>query len=391
MEFAFNISTPCGGTLKIGDKITVEIGGTVFERTYQLGDLTYLPTIAQQNLHFHGGIDGDDLYTFGVRGELDTFPAYSLDRTAPARYYHRKLSFQIEDGIVPFQVGDVFGFAIEGGHFVWRKDGGAWSSALQITQDLQSFDSGLRIGFDFGVTPSFMQGDLWEVLCVQENRTANMLTPWLARRKGTGNITIAFGAAIDVDTLIIDMHNLNGSITFKASNASNFSPLVYSSVITASPSDVICKLLAADPAVPVTARYFRIEITGEAEIGHVWLGQRTHLDFDADTIRPLKRYNMARREGRSPFSLLQSSRKGYTIGYESFIYGADYVKLQEMFDYLKENNDMPLYFIPNINYPADCIRGTIEVDNLEPGSDRDFNVPPADRMYNLTLSITGAE
>ena len=389
MEFAFNISTPCGGALKVGDKITVEIGGTVYERTYQLGDITYLPTVASQNLYFYGGVDGDDLYTFGVRSDLDTFPDYLLDRNAPARYTNSKLSFQIEDGIVPFQVGDVFEFAIEGGHFVWRKDGGAWSSALQITQDLQSFDSGLRIGFEFGVSPSFMQGDLWEALCTQENRAANMLTPWQAKRRGTGNITIAFDAPVDVDTLIIDGHDLAASITFKASNASDFSSLIYSSVIA--PDALICKLIAADPAVPVTARYFRVEITGEAEIRYLWLGQRTHLDSDADTIRPLKRYNMARSNGRSPFSLLQSSRKGYTVGYESFIYNADFVKLQEMFDYLKENNDMPLYFIPNINYPADCIRGTIEVDNLEPGSDRDFNVPPEKRMYNLSLSIVGVE
>ena len=389
-EFAFNISVPCTGTLKIGDRITVTIGGALFERTYQLGDLTYLPTIARQNLYLHGGIDGDDLYTFGVQGEIDSLPNYLLDRNAPARYYHKKLAFQIEDGIVPFQVGDVFEFAIEGGHFVWRKDAGAWSSALQITQDLQTLDSGLRIGFEFGVTPSFMQGDQWEILCTQENRTANLLTPWPARRKGTGNITITFDAPVDVDTLIIDMHSLTGNITFKASNVSNFASTVYSAVIA--PDALICKLLADDPDVPVTARYFRIEITGEAEIGHVWLGQRMHLDSDADSITPLKRYNMKRHESQTPFSLLQYARKGYAVSYDkSWIENADFVKIQTMFDYLKTAHDMPLYFIPNVNYPTDCMRGTIEIDTLEPRAGMDYNVPPANRDYTLALSIVGVQ
>lgn len=384
-EFAFNISVPCGGALKVGDKITVEIGGAVYERTYQLGDITYLPTIARQNLYLHGGIDGDDLYSFSVKGDLNSFPNYSLDRTAPARYYHKNLSFQIEDGIVPFQVGDVFEFAIEGGHFVWRKGSGAWSSPLQILQEIQTFDNSLRIGFEFGVNPSFVQGDTWEVFCVQENRASNLVTPWTARRKGTGNITFNMGAPVAVDTLIIDMHDLAANVTFKASNASNFTPLIYSAALT--PDDLICKLFAT-----VTAQYFRIEISGEAEIGHVWLGQRTQLASDADRVRPLKRYSMLRHEGKaSPFSQLQSRQAGYTIGYESFIYNADYIKLKEMFEYLKENNDMPLYFIPNINYPADCLRGRIDIDNLEPGSDIDYNVPPANRIYNLTLSVIGVQ
>ncbi|MBS3918091.1 MAG: hypothetical protein KG012_04300 [Deltaproteobacteria bacterium] len=356
----------------------------MFERTYQLGDLTYLPTIAQQNLHFHGGIDGDDLYTFGVRGEIDTFPAYSLDRTAPARYYHRKLSFQIEDGIVPFQVGDVFGFAIEGGHFVWRKDGGAWSSALQITQDLQSFDSGLRIGFDFGVTPSFMQGDLWEVLCVQENRTANMLTPWRQRWKGSGDITIAFPAPVTVDCLIIDNHTLADTVVLKASDSPDFSPLIHNAAIAV--SGLVCKLPA------ITAQYFRIETgSDEAEIGHIFLGTVMQLDLDADSVAPVKRYNMMRSNAREPFSRLRYKNHGYEITHKSFVRNPDWKKLEELIEYVKSRGDMPFFFVPNFNYPGDCIRGSLYMDSVEPESPTDMNSPEDARLYKISLTIRGRE
>jgi hypothetical protein len=78
-EFAFLIDVPCSGALKEGDKITVTIGGTPANATYEEGDIIYLPTIAAHNLQFAGGIDGDDLYTFEVKGEIDTFPQYLLD------------------------------------------------------------------------------------------------------------------------------------------------------------------------------------------------------------------------------------------------------------------------------------------------------------------------
>ena len=239
-EFAFLISTPCAGTLIEGDKITVEIGGIEIARTYQLGDTTYLPTIAAQNLYLHGGINGDDLYDFEVKGGINSFPNYSLNRNSPQEYYTPQLSFRIDDGIIRFQVGDLFEFAIEGGRYIWRKDGGAWSSPMQIKPEIQLFDSGLQIGFDFGVSPSFMQNDVWEIFCVQENRAENLTTPWPQRWKGTGNIIFTFPAAVSVDSLIIDLHDLSGTITFQASDFDDFHVLLHNEVITV--SALICKL-----------------------------------------------------------------------------------------------------------------------------------------------------
>jgi hypothetical protein len=386
-EFAFLISTPCGGALVEGDIIEVSINGSVFERTYQLGDITYLPTIAAQNLYLTGGIDGDDLYTFDVKGDINSFPDYTLDRDNPQRYYQSQLSFMITDGIVPFQIGDVFEFAIEGGRFVWRKDSGAWSSPLNIEQEIQALDSGLQIGFDFGVSPSFVQNDSYEVLCEQENRIANLTAPQLLEWKGTGNIVFTFPAAVTVDALIIDLHDLTGTITFQASNDIDFDPLLHNEVITV--SDLICKLYMG--ANVIEAKYFRLLISGEHSIGYIFLGSLMQFTADADAVRPLKRYKITRQETRVPFDLTDFMKQGFTVEYSSFINSVDWAAFVELFDYLKVNNNQPFYFIPNYNYPGNCIRGTIEIDNLEPGSDIDYNAPEAKRLYNFPFSVVGTK
>lgn len=387
-EFAFLISVPCGGALIEGDEIDVSIGGIEYERTYQVGDITYLPTIAKSDLYLISGVDGDDLYTFGVQGDIDSFPDYLFDRQNPQRYYDRRLQFQFEDGIIPLQVGDVFYFAIEGGHFAWRKDGGAWSSPFDIQEDAQMFDAGLLIAFDFGVSPSFAQNDTWEALCVQENRAANLTAPWTQKWKGTGNITIDMGSSVAIDALIIDRHDLTGTITFQASDLEDFSELLHNETIMV--SDLTCKLYL--DANSITARYFRLLISGEHEIGHIFLGSAMRLSADADKVRPLRRYSISRQDGKVPFSLFEYLKKGFNIDYDTILENGDYVVLEDMIDYLKQNNDMPCYCVANVNYPDKlCVKGTIDIDNIEPGSDIDLNVPDANRIFTLSLQVVGVQ
>jgi hypothetical protein len=381
-DFAFLISTPCGGELAEGDTITVSIGGVQFAKTYQLGDITYLPTVAGQDLLLNGGVDGDDTYTFGVTGEKDNFPDYLLNRTDPAQYATSKLSFQIDDGVVMFQVADIFEFNIEGGRWIWKKDGGAWSAPLGIAQTLQALDAGLSVAFDFGVSPSFLQGDTWEVLCVQENKAANMIIPQdILAGNGTGNITLSFDAPVTVDTLIIDKHDLAADITLQASNQADFGVLIHNEAIPV--SALICKIIDGG----ITAQYFRIIAAGENRIGYLFLGNMMQLSLDADSVLPLRRFQMSRTTGSKPFSLLDRMQWGYNVGYSSFILNADFELLDEMIQYLKSNNDMPLYFLANINYPDACIRATIDADNIEFGGDIDDNAPQDKRLYTVTIPV----
>lgn len=389
-EFGFHISVPCGGSLKEGDKIIVMIGTSKIARTYQIGDITYLPTVKAQDLFLSGGIDGDDTYIFSVQGTIDAFANYLLDRDNPLPYSNNGLSFQITDGIILFRVGDQFEFNIEGGHFKWRKDGGSWSDLISIAKEFQELDSGLEIAFDFGVSPSFVVDDSWEVLAVQENRAENMSTPWAETRyKGTGDIVFSFAAPVTIDSLIIDMHTITGTITLQASNDSGFDPLIYEDELQT--AELTSHLFEAviEEEYGITAQYFRLVITGEVEIGHVFLGSMMRLTVDADSIVPTRRFNMTHQEGIEPGGILKHKRIGLDIQYNSFIYNADFEQLDELIDYLKSLNDMPFYIIPNTIYPHDAMRAWIDTDIPDIGSDIDMNSPKDKRIYTAKLPLTG--
>jgi hypothetical protein len=384
-EFGFKISLPCGGSGFLeGDQIIVRIGERQTEPTYQIGDITYLPTIASQNLFCSGGVDGDDTYIFEIISETDTFANYLLNRDNPVPYVSAKLQFLINDGVVPFSVGDYFEFSVEGGRFIWRKDNGAWSSPVNISSELQVFDSGLRILFDFGASPSFVVNDTWQVKCIQSNKVANGLNLFShLKLKGTGEITIDAGSSIPIDALVIAFHNLTSAFDFIASDSPSFSPAIYTKNIT--PTSIICDLPATQ-----TARYFKLDISGDYEIGYAFLGLKLQLSLDADQVEPLNRYNIKRNSGKEPFSLHQFTQKGYIVNYSSFIYNTDYNLLEAMINYLKLNGDLPLYFVPNINYPAECIRGRVDSDNINFSSPIDMNAPQENRLFALSLPIVGS-
>jgi hypothetical protein len=384
-EFAFLISLPCGGSGFLeGDKIIVTIGQRDTENTYQVGDVIYLPTIASQNLYCSGGVDGDDLYTFEITSETDVFADYLLNRDTPASYTSSKLNFLITEGVVPFSVGDYFDFDIEGGRFIWRKDSGAWSSPVNISKELQDLDAGLRILFEFGVAPSFEINDTWQIKSIQSNKISNGLNPLVhIKTKGTGTIVIDAGSSVAIDSLIIDYHNLTSAFDFIASDSPSFSPAIYTQNIT--PTAIICDLPST-----VTARYFKLDISGSFDIGYLFLGLRMQLSLDADKIEPLRRYNMKRQEKKEPFSLHGFTQKGYSVQHKSFIYNDDFNLLETMLNYLKQNGDLPFYFIPNINYSAECIRARIESDNVEFESPMDMNAPQANRLFAVTLPVVGS-
>jgi hypothetical protein len=393
-EYAFLIAIPCGGALELGDKITVTIGESTLEKTYQIGDKTYLPTIAKQNINLSGGIDGDDRYTWEVRGD-SIFPAYILDRITPQAYASGGLQFLIQDGIVPFSLGDEFTFNIEGGRFIWRKDSGAWSGPVSIDEVLQTFDEGLRIGFNFGAAPSFEIGDTWSVIARQNNKLANLITlskteKW--RRPtpvgdATDDLVIDMGSSEAITAIVIGGHNITESFKLQASDASDFNPLLLDQTIQ--PDDIICVL--KDPAI--TARYWKLELAGISspiEIAHLFIGSLMQLSLDADNIETSKQYNLKREEGEEPFSLLDFSKVVYNVSHKSFIQAPDFALLESMINYLKINNDRPFYFLPNINYPELCIRARLDIDKIDFASDIDFNAETSKRIYSVLLPIKGS-
>ncbi|MFM7013141.1 MAG: hypothetical protein ACKO0Z_28055, partial [Betaproteobacteria bacterium] len=147
-EFAFqiNVAPGCVAQLVAGDRITLSIGDSAWQPTYQVGDTMSLSIIAAQNLFLAGGQAGNNTQTWNVAGSVDgPFSNYSFDPDTPIAYNSGGLQFLLSQGSTPFAVDDQFRFAIEGGHYRYRKNAGAWSALSAISTATVALIDGLSI------------------------------------------------------------------------------------------------------------------------------------------------------------------------------------------------------------------------------------------------------
>jgi len=386
-EFGLYIEEPSDGAFEEGDTITIQIGdggGSSIARTYQVGDRIHLNVYGPQSIRLSGGSDGINQYTWRVQGEKDSFPDYAMDKDNPGLYTSDGLRFRILNGIIPFEVGDAFVFSIENTFFRWRKDGGAWSAQTPLSDEAITLSDGLSVLFTRGVEPSFENGDLFEIHALQENAPSNLITPDMTAWRGNGTLTISLAASGDVDTLVISDHNIQSNFTFQAATDSGFTNIVHNETI--SPTEIICKRYSPK----FTARYFRFVFTdSDVQIGHIFLGTEMTLSLDADRVTPFREFFIDRTEGESPFSLTRYLNRGYNVEYASFILNDDFQKLDEMIQYLKENNDMPFFFVPNTTYTDEIMKVRVDADRIEIDSDIDYNAPKGSRAFRLTLPLRG--
>ena len=88
---------------------------------------------------------------------------YALVTTAPAALPYSSggdtVDFLITPGGIPFALGDTFVAEIEAAASKRRRDGGAWSSAIDIATT--ALADGLSVQFSGGVAPSWAAGDRW--------------------------------------------------------------------------------------------------------------------------------------------------------------------------------------------------------------------------------------
>ena len=401
-EFALSINL-ASGTFLEGDIIEIEINQPEVEKTFQLGDIVYLPIIGPQSLYLAGGVDGNDRYLFDVRGTINSFDQYTLSKTTPVMYNYptmnSTLSFFIDEGDIDFAVGDYFEFYVEGGKFQWKSKPyggawGAWSGSLNLDPNIQTLDSGIKVAFSYGSYPSYELYDTWTLLATQENRTSNMLNPQnlnYLKYKGNDEIIFDAGSSQIVQFLILDNHTITSDILFSASNVSDFSVLIDQRVI--SNNTLICELF--NPVI--TARYYKIEPADstswtDIQIGYFFLGQSLQLSLDADNITPVPKWRMEESVGKEPFNFFRYKQVGFNVVYDTFYPKADYDNLITMIEYTKSNNDQPLYFVPNLNItPVTAYRVKVDVNEFQPGMPMNLNAPEAYQKYAIgTLPLLGS-
>jgi hypothetical protein len=223
-EFAFGPQVGCPDLLMPGDEIVVSINGVNGVQTYQQGDLIVADITRAVPLEFGGGQTGNDTLTFSVVGSVDgRLLDYELYTPLPVAYDDGGVSFLITPGGIDFALGDTFTFAVEGGRFRWRKDGGGWSSATDIDSSTPpALSDGLTVVFSAGTAPSWVPGDVWtfEALAINGPDQLRQPTPDVFSWTSSQQLVIEPASTSSATELAILEHSIaaSASISIEGSN-----------------------------------------------------------------------------------------------------------------------------------------------------------------------------
>lgn len=389
-EFAFQINVKCEASLKDGDRVTLSIGDAGWPSTYQVGDTLYLPVIAAQDLYLAGGNDGDNIQTWHVDGSMaGAFPPYLLDLDSPDPYSANGLQFTITPGGIPFEAGDLYKFAVEGGHYRWRKNGGAWSVPGEITASPVPISDGLSAAFSTGAAPSFVAGDLYRFRALQPAALSNAVNPDVEQWKWAGSDTIltaSLGGSKTIDCVSLAFHSLPSGSSVTLFGGSDGVIWDWSEAIPWR-AGVMAKLFAAK-----NAAWLKLEITSATggAIGWAWAGQALATEYSAACL--LRRdYSVERGAGINPSAaFLGSTRSGEIEWQQGILKDADLTGLLAMLDHLKENDDEPMILIPQHTRPEEAWPVRVTLDEIDMPEEGGYQPNTGnERRYGMKLSVKG--
>ena len=369
-EFGLQINVKCPNDLKEGDTITLAIGDAGWPSTYNVGDVLTLPVVAAAPLYLAGGRDDNSEQTWSVTGSIDGpfAPWQFTPGASPTAYSDGGLSFDVEPGGIDSVKGDRFTFSVEGGHYRWRKNGGAWSSSAAIPASPSLLDSGLSIAFVTGAAPSFEADDVFSFRAIQPWAVSNVQTPrperwrW-AEESDPATLDIDLGSELDLDTLAIAMHTIpDGAVISLAGGAA--APIDWTESVTWQSGLIVQPLSEAR-----SARYMRLTISGAegAGIGWLWAGEALAPTLSAD-VQIRGSFKVAR-GGDGPLyqggATLGRTRSAAVAWSEGALSEDDAQALIAMFEYVKGHDDEPIVVVPHVSRPEESVLGRIIDDELE--------------------------
>lgn len=371
-EFGFIIKVKdgCEADIKDGDSFVLTIGDAAWPSTYQVGDELTLPIVAARDAYLAGGQYGNTLQVWNVYGSVaGAMPPYTLDTSAPVAYSSGGLTFLITDGAIKFALADAFKFSIEGGHYKWRVDGGAWnidSPPADIPDGPVLLYEGLSATFAPGAAPSFAAGDLFSFTLDQPRAASNIQAPGPESWQWDGDdqsIVCDLGSAQAFRMLAIPLHTIpaGATITVEAGTA----PGVYTLDTTL---DRVEGPIVKELDTPWTARYMRLTISDapDATVGWFYAGNAMSTDLTANTVLAdawrVERADVGLYGGGRYLAQAVNATIEWT---EAALPEADVAKLKAMMLYAKQHDDEPIVVVPNITRPADALIGRIAVDEVE--------------------------
>lgn len=375
-EFAMHIRVKpeCVANLRVGDRFIAVIGNAARASTYQVGDKLFLPIVSAADLYLAGGQDASLVQRWLINGSVaGPFPYFAYDPDSPTSYADGTvptLQFTLTPGGIDFEKGDRFTFSIEGGHYKWRKDGGAWHLSTPpdpIPAGGFAFDAGLSAEFITGASPSFVAGDRFSFRARQPWTVENVRTPNVARWKWSGSAPVfsaEFADPADIDAVAFAFHTIPEGAAITVEGGASVGVFDWSEEITWREGAIVHFL-----SVPRTAQAsIRISLTGAAggSIGWIWAGSPLATARSADSLpRPSTRF--ARGEG----GLYQGGRflgkgvAGDVEWTESGLTEADVAELLELFYWVKEHDDEPFIFLPQYTRADEAYAVRVASDEIE--------------------------
>jgi hypothetical protein len=382
-EWGFGPRFGCPALLREGDQLRITITGASSSggRGYQVGDAFAVRVNQAGPLPFGGGQSGDDTLTWSVVcSSAGRLADYALVTTAPAPYSASvgagALGFAIAPGGIPFALGDAFAFAVEGGRFRWRRDGGAWSGPLDIAE--APLADGLTAAFAGGAAPSWLAGDRWTFRAEATHGVAQLRDPLDGEFAWAGATTIDIAAGGAIVGVLIAGHAIaqDATITLLGSD-DDFAttPLVEA---IAWQREAIWHAVQADHAA------YRIAIDRGGSIRWLYLGESTQLTLStgaAELGRLVKRVRLP--------SL--AARRALAANVEhSGLPQASVDALLAALDHACEHDDRRLAIVPN-DAEADVGLVRINADTIEINDELAFQPrDPAHRLQSLTLQLEAA-
>ncbi len=376
-EFGVGVAIGCVESMQVGDRLqitTTPYGGNA-RSTYLQGDTIEWQIIRADPVALGGGQTGDDTLTFGVRGsDVGALADYSLVTTAPSGYDDGGLSFTIEPGAIAFQPGDRWTFSAEGGEFRWRINSGSWTTAgIASTVALSS---GIVATFRAGATPSWVDGDLYQLRMLSTSGAGNARTPDDESMAWTGStqidITPSTGTA---DTLLIAGHTIpSGSTVTLAGSNDNWSTTAFSQAVTWAAGSMA--LLFAS----TTCAKWRLTVNDDGSIGWLYLGvpERPIVSGTAATVD----HGEWRRRSR-----LANASRSRGLGGTVVHTDCDQASVDDLLDaleYAHENDDGRIGAVS----PEGEAALVVVADEIELTDAYGFQPPSADRRVSLTLQLT---
>jgi len=382
------VVTPCPERLKEGDRIVITIQAGGINTGYSDGDRFILPVIGAAAKSLGGGSDGDPTQTWAVSSsETGALTDYAFNPESPSDYTAGPIDVRLHPGGIPFEEGDRFSLAVEGGELRWRRDGGTWN-----TEDIGStitVGDGLSLVPVRGHAPSYVDGDTWQFRARATHGVDRLRQPVPGRAMAWDSTSVTLdadlGSAQDIDALVVALHTLPAGATVTVSGGlAGYTEWTESVTI----AGVIFHEMDRN------ARYIRLAISNTPSGGSIgwWWAGVPWAPSGASSVVLGRQYGIARGTGRNPAAIYHGRGQGGRVSWDyrqgAWLNATELAELEATLDHVVEQGLEPVVFLPNAEIPGEAALVQIDTDSVQVEDFSDYQNEDV-RAYGVELPLRG--